>query len=348
MTVRRVLIFAPILLILVLLQSYFWVPTYEQQTKGNSARLAEYIAGSIGDASLLNPILSADSASSSINDMVFEGLIDRDEQLRFRGRLAKSWEIFEDAFFYVNPSARIPGLGKADAHTLADFIKHAQKTTRIKDPALKDSLNRITDISVLPSRIFTVSKSFKDSNTGKEKTIEIQVAAPPRIKLVLNTVDQDLFQNLTHLLGKDYFESFHGKDYLKIDSQLSKEQWTAYTQELIPAVEHNPILLFHLRPGVKFHDGHLMGADDVRFTYEAIMNPKNLSPRISDYEPVKTVEVIDPLTVKIVYKRLYSPAIGTWGYGNPSRAFAQLSCTQKRSHSSRKRSENLFHSPEHI
>jgi ABC-type transport system substrate-binding protein len=315
MTIRRFLIFAPILLIIVLLQSYFWVPTYEQQTKGNLARLTEYIAGSIGDASLLNPILSADSASSSINGLVFEGLIDRDEELRFRGRLTKSWEIFEDAFFYVNPSAYIPGLGKADAHTLVKFIKHAQKTTRIKDPDLKDSLNRITDISVLPSRTSTVSKSFKDSNTGKEKTIEIRVAAPPRIKLVLNTVDQDLFQNLTHLLGKDYFESFHGKDYLKSDSQLSKEQWTAYTQELIPAVEHNPILLFHLRPGVKFHDGHLMGANDVRFTYEAIMNPKNLSPRISDYEPVKTVDVIDPLTVKIVYKRLYSPAIETWGMG---------------------------------
>ena len=211
MTVRRVLIFAPILLILVLLQSYFWVPTYEQQTKGNPARLAEYIAGSIGDASLLNPILSADSASSSINDMVFEGLIDRDEQLRFRGRLAKSWEIFEDAFFYVNPSARIPGLGKADAHTLADFIKHAQKTTRIKDPTLKDSLNRITDIFVLPSRTFTVTKSFKDSNTGKEKTMIIRVAAPPRIKLVLNTVDQDLFQNLTHLLGKITLNPFTAK-----------------------------------------------------------------------------------------------------------------------------------------
>ena len=315
MTVRRVLIFAPILLILVLLQSYFWVPTYDQQTKGNPARLAEYIAGSIGDASLLNPILSADSASSDINNMVFEGLIDRDQELRFRGRLAKSWEIFEDVFFYVNPSARIPGLGQADAQTLVDFIKLARKTIRTKNPALKDSLNRITNISVLPPRTFSVSKSFKDSNTGKEQTIEIRVAAPPRIKLVLNTVDQDFFQNLTHLLGKDYFESFHSRDYLKSDFRLSEEQWVEFAKELMPAIEHNPILLFHLRPGVKFQDGHLVGADDVRFTYGAIMNPKNLSPLISNYEPVKTVEVIDPLTVKIIYKRLYSPAVSTWGLG---------------------------------
>jgi hypothetical protein len=78
MTTRRFLIFAPVLLTLFLLQSYFWVPTYDQQTKGNPARLNEYITASIGDASLLNPILSADSASSGIADMVFEGLIDRD------------------------------------------------------------------------------------------------------------------------------------------------------------------------------------------------------------------------------------------------------------------------------
>ena len=45
------------------------------------------------------------------------------------------------------------------------------------------------------------------------------------------------------------------------------------------------------------------------------MDPRNLSPRIPDYEPVKQVEVVDPLTVRIVYKRLYSPAIGTWAMG---------------------------------
>jgi len=110
MTTKRVLILAPILLSLVLLQSYFWVPTYEQQARGNPQRLNEYITGSIGDASLLNPILSADSASSTIEAMVFEGLIDRDEQLRFRGRLASSWEVYEEAYFYVNKAIRVPGL----------------------------------------------------------------------------------------------------------------------------------------------------------------------------------------------------------------------------------------------
>jgi ABC-type transport system substrate-binding protein len=45
------------------------------------------------------------------------------------------------------------------------------------------------------------------------------------------------------------------------------------------------------------------------------MEPKNLSPRVPDYEPVKKLEVLDKYTVKVVYKRLYSPAFGTWGMG---------------------------------
>ncbi|MEJ2658522.1 MAG: peptide-binding protein [Desulfobacterales bacterium] len=315
MIVKRVLIFAPIFLILVLLQSYFWVPTYKEQTRGDPARLTEFIAGSIGDASLLNPILSADSASSDINGFVFEGLIDRDKDLRFRGRVAKSWKIYEEAYFYVNPSARIPGLGKADARTLASFMKHAQKTSSVANPDLVHTLNRITDISVVLPRTYTVTNSIKDSAGNQQKTIRFKVTAPARIKLVLNQVDQHLFQNLLHLLGNDYFKSFRGKDYLKSDARLSTEQWTRYAKELIPPFEQNPVLLFHIRPGVKFQDGHAVNADDVRFTYEAIMDPKNLSPRVSDYEPVKTVQVVDPLTVKIIYKRLYSPAMGTWSIG---------------------------------
>jgi ABC-type transport system substrate-binding protein len=59
----------------------------------------------------------------------------------------------------------------------------------------------------------------------------------------------------------------------------------------------------------------MFDADDVKFTYEAIMNPQNLSPRIADYEPVKSVEVIDPLKIRIVYKRLYAPAIESWAMG---------------------------------
>jgi ABC-type transport system substrate-binding protein len=92
-----------------LLQSYFFVPTYEEQARGNPGRLEDFINASIGDASILNPILSADSASADIENLVFEGLIDRDENLRFRGRVAASWAVSEDAYFFVNAASPIPG-----------------------------------------------------------------------------------------------------------------------------------------------------------------------------------------------------------------------------------------------
>ena len=53
----------------------------------------------------------------------------------------------------------------------------------------------------------------------------------------------------------------------------------------------------------------------MKFTYEAIMNPKNLSPRTSDFEPIKSVETPDDHTVRLIYKRLYSPAVNAWTMG---------------------------------
>jgi len=316
MTIRKVLIFTPILVILFLLQSYFWVPTYEQQSRGNPNRLDEYITGSIGDASILNPILSADSASSDINSMVFEGLIDRDEELRFRGRLAKSWEVYEEACFYVNDAAHIPHVGKAGAREVIELLKRAKAGDLPISAELKASLGNIREISAIPAREFSVTRQEKASDKGQGDTVvQIKVAAPARIKLVLRNVDQDFFQNLSSILGKDYFSSFRGGDYLNVDQEVTEKKKAQYARELLPSTEHNPIVVFRLRPNVKFHDGHIFDANDVKFTYEAIMNPKNLSPRIADYEPVKEVDVVDPLTVRIVYKRLYSPALGTWGMG---------------------------------
>jgi ABC-type transport system substrate-binding protein len=305
----------PTLIILVLIQSYFWVPTYEQQTKGNPERLNEYITGSIGDASLLNPILSADSASSAIENMVFEGLVDRDEELHFRGRLATSWEITEQAFFYVNPYRSLPGQDKTAAKDVADFLRNMKQTPNGLSPALIDSLTNIAQIDVIPPQKYSVTRPAKAQQQHEAPSIKITVTAPARIRLLLTRVDQNLFPNLTRLLGDDYF-SIHNKEaFIKTDKKMATKTLREYASELLPDVEHNPVLTFHLRSGVMFHDGHIFNANDVKFTYESIMSPKNLSPRIADYEPIKAVDVIDPLTIKIVYRRLYSPALGTWEMG---------------------------------
>ncbi|MBE9592516.1 MAG: peptide ABC transporter substrate-binding protein, partial [Proteobacteria bacterium] len=316
MTIRRVLIFTPILVILFLLQSYFWVPTYEEQSRGNPDRLNEYIAASIGDAHILNPILSADTASSQIESMVFEGLIDRDEDLNFRGRLATSWQVYEEAFFYVNEEIDIHGFGRLSAKEVAELLMRAKAGDLKISNKTKASLDNIRDISIIPASEFLVTRYEKKTKQDQQKReVRIQVKAPARIKMLLHSVDQDLFNNLSTILGKEYFSSFNGESYLRFDKEVEQNKRAKYAQEILPSIEHNPIMVFTLRPNVKFHDGHIFDAHDVKFTYEAIVNPKNLSPRVADYEPVKSVEVIDALTVRIIYKRLYSPALGTWAMG---------------------------------
>ena len=54
---------------------------------------------------------------------------------------------------------------------------------------------------------------------------------------------------------------------------------------------------FHLNEGVKWHDGEAFTADDVKFTFEAIMNPENDSENASNYEDVEEINVIDKNTV---------------------------------------------------
>ena len=95
------------------MQSFFWVPTYDKQASGNPKRLIKYIQGSSGDAQILNPILSADTSSSTINDLIFDGLIDLDEDLKYRPRLAKSWSQYEEAYLSINLTWLLPGMNVA-------------------------------------------------------------------------------------------------------------------------------------------------------------------------------------------------------------------------------------------
>jgi ABC-type transport system substrate-binding protein len=324
LTTRRILILAPLVVTVFLLQSYFWVPTYEEQTKGNPYRLDEYIMASIGDASILNPILSADSASSTIEGMVFEGLIDYDRNLRFRARLASSWEIYEEAYFYVNQHAEIPGLGRASAEEVVGLLERAVAGKLPLAAETRTSLDSVRHISVISPHEFTETRQERGQGASGQKEVKIRVQAPARIMLVLNRVEPDLFRNLAPLLGNDYFSSFPAEKFLSYEQGAGKAGQASsdtagnldqHAKDILPPTEQNPIILFHLRPNVTFQDGHPFDATDVKFTYEAIMDPKNISPRLADYEPVKRVEIVDPMTVRIVYKRLYSPAVGTWTIG---------------------------------
>jgi peptide/nickel transport system substrate-binding protein len=57
--------------------------------------------------------------------------------------------------------------------------------------------------------------------------------------------------------------------------------------------------VFHLRRGVRFHNGKEMDAEDVKYTYERVRDPK-VSPGANDLAYVKQIDAVDKHTVRFV------------------------------------------------
>jgi peptide/nickel transport system substrate-binding protein len=56
---------------------------------------------------------------------------------------------------------------------------------------------------------------------------------------------------------------------------------------------------FKLRDGVKFHNGEAFDAAAVKFTLDRVLNPEAKSPAISYIRTIASVDVVDPMTVRI-------------------------------------------------
>ena len=63
---------------------------------------------------------------------------------------------------------------------------------------------------------------------------------------------------------------------------------------------------FHLRKGVKFHNGYDLTAEDIKFSFERMMN----SPRIAFVlPPIEKIEIVDDYTVNLVTKTPFGPLL---------------------------------------
>ncbi|MFC1620939.1 ABC transporter substrate-binding protein [Candidatus Omnitrophota bacterium] len=67
------------------------------------------------------------------------------------------------------------------------------------------------------------------------------------------------------------------------------------------------VYTFYLRQGIKFHDGVECTAEDVKFTYDKIIDPKVNSPFKLQYQIVERFEVVDRYTFKVVLNKSSVP-----------------------------------------
>jgi peptide/nickel transport system substrate-binding protein len=110
------------------------------------------------------------------------------------------------------------------------------------------------------------------------------------------------------------------------NSLLTTDAALNFVPELAEAweiLENSKVYVFHLRKGVKFHDGTDFDAEAVRWNYRRIVDPEEKALDAPFYSMVESVEALDAHTVKFTLKhpsRTLLPVMAAYRVG-----FAQMS-----------------------
>jgi ABC-type transport system substrate-binding protein len=287
-------------------------------------KLNQLTIGSIGEAKILNPILSTTTADSEINELIFHGLVRYDEDINVIGDLATWWGISQNStLFFATPAQAKEAAdivqkqrGDWDTWNLKEakpegnkVVLHLTKAGTSYQETLRPL---VAKLNPLPVSFVRVSLSEGAKLDGKPATSQsvlkriksnaVQshfVGTSSEFDLVVLGNTDEIVKSLRVLLQSD-----KGKDAL---GQCD-------VAETFPVL-NEPEIVFHLREGVRWHDGKPFTARDVEFTYKALLDEGIASPRRSDYELVRELQVVDDYTVRVIYRKPYAPCLLSWSMG---------------------------------
>jgi peptide/nickel transport system substrate-binding protein len=105
------------------------------------------------------------------------------------------------------------------------------------------------------------------------------------------------YSNTDNIRGRQMFDTLMSRDHeFKIQNALA--------EEVTPNADAT-VWTVRVRPDVTFHNGKTLGADDVIWTFQKILDPKfpnNVSDQLVDVDP-KRLKKLDARTVEITLKR---------------------------------------------
>ena len=135
--------------------------------------------------------------------------------------------------------------------------------------------------------------------------LRIGLQTPP------NTLDPLLASNTTEsMVDRLIFD-----DLVSVDETGKKQ--VPILARVVPTLANGGIskdgltITYHLRTNVKWHDGVPFTSEDVKFSWQAILNRKNNVISQTGYNLVTSVETPDAATVVFHMKQRFSPAIDT-------------------------------------
>ncbi len=107
----------------------------------------------------------------------------------------------------------------------------------------------------------------------------------------------------------------HSVGSLIYDGLIRADRDLSLTGELAESWEISKderTITFHLKRGVRWHDGAPFTARDVEFTYRYMRDPKTPTAYAEDFLQVASTEVVDPSTFRVRYEKPYAPALLSW------------------------------------
>ena len=88
--------------------------------------------------------------------------------------------------------------------------------------------------------------------------------------------------------------------------------------------EDGLVWTFHLQDGVIWSDGEQVTAADFKFTYDAIASDLVETPRKANLDNIESIEVLDPLTIRVTYGEVKCDALNNLSLGwLPSHLYAE-------------------------
>lgn len=265
----------------------------------------------------LNPILSQESAASTVEQYIFEALLQYDENLEIVPQLASSFELSQvTTIFFKEPNDALSALLKVQ--TLKDRwaewklngvqLNKNQLLLQLAEPgmdnsrAILDALNTQATLPIAEIRVETGAKA--------RETLQKLRQAVPELTIEREWFDYDgAFEISTTFDGQTAADKI--KAFLAAQGMKEAKVIIADTRPFLA----EPSVRFLLRDDVRWHDGAPFTSKDVAFTYEAIMAEKNVSPRKSMFDQVMRVETPGPHEAIVHYRKPYSPALNSWLIG---------------------------------
>jgi peptide/nickel transport system substrate-binding protein len=155
--------------------------------------------------------------------------------------------------------------------------------------------NRRPATSIIAGALIATGLAFGAGTAQAQSSIRIGLAEDPDV------LDPTLGRTY---VGRIVFASICDKLF-DIDAKLNVVPQLALSHET--AADGKSVTI-KLRPGVKFHDGELLDAEAAKFSIERHMTMQG-SFRRPELAQVDKVEVVDPLTFRLVLKTPFSPLI---------------------------------------